>query len=376
MTSEIIQTDVFDDTIIENDEDTDIYENGSKYPYKMPEEVDIKEQPHTIFEWMRKYERGQLITDPEFQRNLVWKPEQKSKFIESILLNIPLPLFYVNQDLQGKYIIVDGLQRTTTLADFILEKNNNRRFSLEGLEVLEQLNGCFFSDLSRELQTRIEDRKILVYIIRPSVPLPMVYDIFHRINTGGTQLTRQEIRNCLYLGPATKLLKELAQKDYFRLAIDYGISPKRMKDREAVLRYLAFQILDYENQYRDMDTFLADALKKLNRLSENEISLLESNFERVMKKSYEFFGRLNFRLPTNSTRGRINIAVLESVGNFFSKTSDEYLSTNEEQIKNNYRELLINPNFLDAVQFATGDRRRVLARFELAQNILKEVNNA
>jgi uncharacterized protein with ParB-like and HNH nuclease domain len=362
------------DDIIEDDRDTetiDTYEDGSKYPYDMPEEVDIKELPHTIFEWMRKYDKKppQLITNPEFQRNLVWKPEQKSKFIESVLLNIPLPPLYVNQNIEGQYVIVDGLQRTTTLAEFILMDG----FKLSGLDVLKSLNGCTFSKLSGELQTRIEDRKMLVYVIRPSVPLAMVYDIFYRINTGGTQLTRQEIRNCLYLGSATRLLKELSEQYYFKQAIGWGISSKRMKDQEAILRYLAFTILNEEQLYKDMDSFLSEALKKMNRMLESQINELREDFARVMKLSYEFFGDKNFRLPTPNTRGRINIAMIESIGRFFSRSSDQFLHLHRAKIEANYQKLLTDPIYRDAIQFATGDRRRVLERFALAEKTLGEV---
>ncbi len=357
---------------LEDDEDTkeaDTYESGSIYPYDMPGEVDIRENPHTVFDWMRKLNRKQLIIDPEFQRNLVWKHEQKSKFIESVLLNIPIPPLYVNQDKTGKYIIVDGLQRTSTLSEFI-----NNRFKLTGLEVLTDLNDRTFSDLGPTLQTKFEDKKLWIYVIKPSVPLPMVYDIFHRINTGGTQLTRQEVRNCFYIGPATRLLKELSEQEQFRQAIDGGISPKRMKDREAVLRYLAFRIFGYKTNYKnDMDAFLGEAMKKINHMEDKKIDNLRRDFERVMKLTYDFFGDRNFRLPTASTRGRVNIALLESVSYFFALKSDAFLQKHKKKILKNYEILLKNPIFIDAIRYSTGDTRRVRNRFDLAQKILGKI---
>ena len=355
--------------VLVTDEDTleaDTYEGGAIYPYSMPEEVDIREDPQSVYEWARKLDRGMLIIDPEFQRNLVWKPQQKSQFIESVLVNIPLPPLYVNQRSDGKYIVVDGLQRTTTLVDFVKDQ-----FALSELKLLKDLNGCKFSDLKPQEQARIEDRKLLIYVIKPSVPLPMVYDIFHRINTGGTQLTRQEIRNCFYIGKATRLLKELSEKDYFRRAIDNGISSKRMKDREAILRYLAFKIQDYKVDYKnDMDAFLGDAMQKINQMSAEEIENLKIDFERVMRRTYEFFGKNNFRLPTSSGRGRISIALMEAVSYFFSKKSDHFLDKYEQIIKVNFQHLLENTEFTNTVRFATGDKRRVIERFTLAQQML------
>lgn len=358
--------------ILVTDEDTleaDTYEDGSLYPYDMPEEVDIREDPQTVYEWIRRLDRGLLIIDPEFQRNLVWKPEQKSQFIESVLVNIPLPPLYVNQRNDGKYIVVDGLQRTSTLNDFVKDE-----FPLSGLKLLGDLNGRKFSDLEPKEQARIEDRKLLIYVIKPTVPLPMVYDIFHRINTGGTQLTRQEIRNCFYLGKATRLLKHLSEQEYFRRAIDRGISPNRMKDREAILRCLAFRIQDYEVLYRnDMDAFLGEAMKTINQMSDDQLRLLEADFERVMNWSYKLFGAENFRLPTSSTRGRVNIALMEAVSYFFAEQSDEFIVEHRSAIVRNYHRLLENNEFIDAIRFSTSARKRVLTRFTLAQNILGDI---
>ncbi|MDM8531652.1 DUF262 domain-containing protein [Anaerolineales bacterium HSG25] len=362
-----------DNMIIIDDNDTletEGYANNSLYPYPMPDEVDIREEPLTIFEWMRKLKHGSLIVDPEFQRKLVWKLEQKATFIESILLNIPLPPLYVNQNIKGNYIIVDGLQRTSTLDEFI----NKNGFKLTGLEVLKGLNDSTFAELDSAYQTKIEDKKFLIYVIKPTVPLVMVYDIFHRINTGGTQLTRQEIRNCIFLGPATRFLKRLAETDYFRQAIDNGISPKRMKDREAVLRYLAFQLFDYRTEYKnDMDAFLEQALKTINTMSDEKLERLSKGFERVMRLSYQFFKEKNFRWPTENSRGRVNIALLESVSYFFSRQDDVFLKANKKRIKKNYQHLLQNQEFADAVRLSTGDIKRVKTRFKLAQQILGEV---
>lgn len=359
------------DTIIDDrdTEEEDVYGDGSIYPYDSQEELHIQEQPETVFTWLRKLDKGKLVTNPEFQRNLVWKPDQKSQFIESILLNIPLPPLYVYQNGEGNYILVDGLQRTMTCREYI-----NDEFALKDLHVLPNLNGCHFSQLNDLLQTRIEDKKFKVYVIKPSVPLPLVYDIFNRINTGGTKLTRQEVRNCIYIGEATRLLKRLASSNTFIRAIDSGVSAKRMKDQEVVLRYLAFRLLDYRTDYSgDMDAFLGKALKKMNQMSRDQLKRLERDFQRTMEKSFEFFGTRNFRLPTESTRGRINIALLESVACFFAEQDDSFLTRHKTQIIENFSELLNNESYRDAVRISTGDTKRVQRRFELANSILGNV---
>jgi len=370
----------YNPTLIVDDSDTkdaDYYkredsETPSIYPIDTYDfELDIREEHHTVFGLYRKILQGKVKMDPEFQRNFVWKNKQKSQFIESLIINIPLPPIYVSQDNEGNFVIVDGLQRTHTLKSFI-----DGDLILEGLEAIPKLNDLTFNDLPIELKTRIEDKNLLLYILKPSVPLVVVYDIFKRINTGGTTLERQEIRNCIYIGESTRLLKELAEEDVFRIAIDYGISPNRMKDREAVLRYLAFKIYDYRSEYQnDMDEFLSQAMKRINSMSKEEIENVKIDFLRSMKFSYEFFGSDNFRLPTEFSRGRINIAIFESISYFFSNESDEYLYSNKGRIVDNYWKFLLkDQNYLDSVRFSTGTTSKVRNRFSLVQKILKKTN--
>jgi len=357
--------------VIEIDADAieqDLSEDASLYPYDPSQaDIDIKEDPHSVFQFIRKYDSGKLIIDPDFQRNVVWKPEQKSRFIESIILNFPLPPIYVNQSVDGDFIIIDGLQRTTAMYDFYKNK-----YPLVGLEALPKLNGKYFEDLS-ELKTKIEDKKLLLYILKPSVPLKVVYDLFNRINTGGTPLNRQEVRNCIFKGNSTILLKKLAESIYFTSAIDNGISPKRMKDREAVLRYLSFRILDYDRDYTgDMSGFLERAMKLINIQGSDKIDQLEKDFIRVMKTTNSFFGKENFRLPKPKARGAVNMAILETVGYFFSTQTDDYLEENRDKIIANYNSLVSDKNYIDAVRNTTGTKKRVKRRFEIAMQILSK----
>lgn len=373
-----IRNEVLAKLLIVDDDDTrqeEQFENGTIYPYDPTKaDIDIREDPQTVFELViRKWDQHKLVLDPEFQRNYVWKEAQQSLFIESVILNFPLPPMYINKNKKGQYIVVDGRQRLTTLRSFLKDE-----FKLEGLRALPQLNGKNFSELTgfdNAYQTKIEDKKLLVYLIQPSVPLEMVYDIFNRINTGGTQLQRQEIRNCIYMGRSTELLKKLASKNYFRKAIDNGISPIRKKDQEAILRYVSFKIQHYIEDYTgSMNDFVENAMKKINhQFDDYQVKELEVDFERVMRRTFEFFGSANFRIPTESTRGRINLAVLESVSYFFSSQTDEFLDSNKERIKTNFDSLLSDPVYNYAVRSSTSDPQRVKTRFEKAMSILGEI---
>lgn len=354
----------------DSDEEKDgIISSDGLYPYDVTNaEIEMQEAYFSIFEYTRKIEKGHLILNPDFQRHLVWNKKQKSQYIESILLNFPLPPIYLNQRKDGTSQIIDGLQRSTAIKDFIADG-----FALSELNVLKKLNGLFFSKLESVLQSRIEDKKLLCYILKPSVPLPIIYDLFNRINTGGTQLNRQEIRNCIFIGNSTRLLAELANDSDFKIAIDYGISPKRMKDREAVLRVLSFTLKDFRTDYMgEMSDFLEKVMVDINKMSVDDTIIIKKRFKRIMKYTNDFFGENNFRLPTLETRGRINLAVMDAICNFIDKQEDDYLNRNKSKIRDNYKKLIENPDFKQALGGATGSIQSVQKRFTLALEILGE----
>lgn len=372
---ELIDNEIVDRDVIRFDADTaeqDSEEEGGLYPYDpTKEDIDVREEAQTVYELViRKWDKGLVIIDPEFQRNFVWKTREMSQFIESIILNFPIPPLYLNQNVKGELIVVDGRQRLTTLRKFL--KNE---FKLTELKVLKDLNGKNFEDLGNldnGLQAKIEDKKMLVFLIKPSVSLKVVYDIFYRINTGGTQLERQEIRQSLFQGKSTELLRRLSEAPYFKEAISNGIKPDRMKDREAVLRCLAFKILPIDT-YTTMSNFVEKAMVKINKMDDNQINEYESEFERAMKWSFRIFNDKNFRIPTAQSRGTVNMAVMESLISFLSDKSDDFIERNQNIIRTNYFEHLLNQSeYINAVQFSTGDKKRVINRFTLTNEILSE----
>lgn len=366
---------IMDTEIIESDlytEEQDLEEDGGLYPYDpTKEDIGFREEMQTVYDLViRKWDKGLVKIDPEFQRNFVWKQREMSQFIESIILNFPIPPLYLNQNVKGELIVVDGRQRLTTLRKFL--KNE---FRLEGLNVLKYLNGKNFEDLGvlgNGFQAKIENKKMLVFLIKPSVSLKVVYDIFYRINTGGTQLGRQEIRQSIFQGKSTELIKKISEEPYFKEAIGGGIKSNRMKDREAVLRCLAFMILSMES-YTSMSNFVEKAMAKINKMNDDEIKFLEITFERAIKWSFILFKEKNFRIPNKQNRGVVNMAVMESLISFLSNKSDDFINKNQNIIRTNFFEHLIqNEEYINAVQFSTGDKRRVLNRFELTNQILSE----
>lgn len=356
--------------IIEFDSDTEIEDgknDGGLYPYDPAyTEIEIGEDPFSVYEYLRQLEKGKIVVQPDFQRNQVWSNVQKSKFIESILLNFPLPPIYLNETKESKYIVIDGLQRTTALSQFYAGE-----ITLGGLEALPKYNDLEFTDLPETLQSKFEDKKLTIFVLKPSTPMVVIYDLFNRINTGGTQLNRQEVRNCIFIGISTKLLKELSEQLYFKEAINWGIRDTRMKDREVVLRYLAFRWFDYHKEYNgDMSDYVETAMKRINKLDDTRIHKMKIDFERVMKWSYKIWDKANFRIPTDYTRGTINTAILETVCNYLASKKDNFIDSNKNIIHKNYSYLIDDELYLESVTKSTGSKTKVLDRFRIAHDIL------
>lgn len=354
-----------DEEELDADEEESLYSAPAEQQDLEALEIDVKEDPFQIIAIVHKIDRGQILI-PDFQRKEVWDQTRRSEFIESILLNYPLPPLYFNQDRKGRYIVVDGLQRTSTVYRFV--KN---QFALTGLKKLSWLNGKRFSDLDPPMQARIEDRKLNCNVLKPSVKLDDVYDIFARINRGGMPLNRQEIRHGLYQGKATALLKAVAASPPFASWIGRRMPRRRMRDEEAALRCIAFTLMDPETYRNDMDEFLGLAMGALNSAEISQIQGVTATFIRVFHSARVILGVDAFRIPTTRSRGQLNVAIMESVYRFFATHDDKWLTQNAEQLEERYRALLENAEYLDAVRVATGNTRRVRARFRLADEVLR-----
>jgi hypothetical protein len=231
-------------------EDTDITK-----PFN-PTLINIITKQMSLDILIRRMREGEVDLSPDFQRAEVWKPTAKSRLIESLLIRIPLPAFYMDATNEDNWLVVDGLQRLATLRDFVIKKT----MKLEALEFLTQFQGLKYDDLPRNYQRRIEETQVTVYLIERGTPPEVKFNIFKRINTGGLPLSAQEIRHALNQGPVVQYLKQLADSKEFLQATDKGVSDKRMAARECVLRYLAFTLTPPETyKAADFDAFLGNS---------------------------------------------------------------------------------------------------------------------
>lgn len=364
MSKEQLNLNSIDDIEIEDFEDIST-------PYDVSK-IDILFEPEYVDRLVKKFDLKELNLNPDFQRNEVWKDKQKSRLIESILIKIPIPSFYIDARDESNWIVIDGLQRLSTIIRYIKDE-----YPLKDLEFLQELHGKKFSQLDRIFQRRIEDFKLTLYLIRPNTPEEIALNIFTRINTLGEPLSPQEIRHAIYNGKSTKLLKELSESEEFVSTVNpTPAMKKRMNDRELILRLLAFKISSY-TEYKSSNNlaiFLANAMKRMNSMSDEEINALENFFKDSMKKASLVFGKFAFRKiyqEESDYRRPVNKSLLETFGYFLPEFSDETLESAKEKIINSLRENMTNNyQFENSISRATNNIESVHYRFDTVKKIL------
>lgn len=306
--------------VVDNPDELEISMQNEGQVYPM-DGIKVDKGFYTVFELKRRYDANpkRIILDSDFQREDVWKKAQKAELIESVLMGLPLPVFYFNQDKYGRLIVVDGRQRLTALFDYMSD-----RFPLKNLKILPELNDLKFSELPPGLDGRIEDYQIQAHVIMPPTPERIKFDIFDRVNRGGMQLNKQEIRNALYQGVATKLLNRIVEGQAFQDATGNAFKKEtRMKDKYLLTRFIAFCLFregrlvdDVGEQYQyadDIDELLGKGMEAVNQMHEEEVMRLGSKIEETLKKSYFYLGENAFRVIREGKRSPINMNVFESI---------------------------------------------------------------
>lgn len=288
--------------------------------------IKVSRDQYSAFEIKRMVEdTEELVLAPEFQRRNVWETDQKHELIESLLMGIPIPVIYVFENELGVKQMVDGRQRVSTIIDFM-----NNKFALNNLGLLHQFNSARFADLPPLYRSKLERYQLLVYVIEPPTPERVKYDIFDRVNRGGTRLNNQEMRNALYCGESTRLLNELSILPSFIRATGGSIQPKRMRDQYVILRFLAFYLLRQrriEFAYKsNLEELLAFVMQFLNGCAPELFEELKEVFDLAMQRAFDCLGEDAFRLPMkNAHRRPINMALFECLAYCFVILPQEVL---------------------------------------------------
>ena len=331
----------------------------------------IRNENRTIYEIVRRIRQQSYVMNPEYQREFIWPEDKQSKLIESVIMRVPLPVFYLAEDDEGRMVVVDGLQRLSTFSRFM---GDELKLNLPGRE---ELDGKTFSDLSSKLQNRVEDCSLILYVIDSKVPERARLDIFERVNSG-VPLTRQQMRNSLFMGQATRFLKAEAQTDIFLNATGRSLNPKTMRDREFVNRFCAFQVLGLHQYRGSMDDFLADCLRKMNVMEDTALSGLSDTFRRGLTNNFTLFGRHAFRKHESDQERRsvINASLWDVLSAGLSRYKRHRIRTCAEPLRQAIFDLFRDEQFNVAITYGTNDVRRVRTRFQMAWKKLEEILGA
>ena len=341
-----------------------------------PEKIKVRTTNVVVEQLVSRIRHGEIDLSPDFQRLFVWNTERQSRLIESLLLRIPIPVFYVAADEKENWSVVDGVQRISTIEAYMKDK-----FDLKQLEYLNQLEGLPYSKLPRPMQRRIGETQLVVNVIEPGTPEDVMFNIFRRINTGGMTLNGQEIRNALHPGAVREYLKELARTEEFLKATDNSIRVKRMADRECVLRFLAFYIDPWEDyDANDLDGHLSRTMTKINEMPPEQRDAIAEDFKKSMRAAFHIFGNKAFRKLYNRDdrqRRQISKALFEAWSVQLAQCSPEeidgLIEKREEVIDRFISLMKEDREFEKAISYSTGIPERVTKRFNAIEELVTEV---
>lgn len=353
------------------------------FPYD-PEFIRVDTKPFNISLVFEMIKEGDIDLSPDFQRHFVWTDVgARSRLIESIMLRIPLPVFYLAQDNEGRLQVVDGLQRLTVIEQFL-----SGNLKLRDLEYLTEEEGKIFSHedpskcISQRFRKRILQTQLLMNIIDPQTPADVKFDIFKRINQGGRPLNAQEIRNCMASPSTRELLHTLSESAEFLRATCNSVGTVRMQDQELALRFIAFLLAEEGIMHSypgNMERFLDQAVDLLNREVDHH-SFINTSFKRSMNNSLHLFGDYAFRKcqPEDLEEGARRKLMNNSLFTTWSVALARLPESDVAQVrKGSFAELLAHelendPEYYDSVSFGTNDRRRLAYAFEKARELLAE----
>jgi hypothetical protein len=323
----------------------------------------------------------QMNTESYFQRkDDLWDKTKQSRLIESILIRFPLPAFFFDASNDNNWLVVDGLQRLSSIRNFVVDKS----LALTNLEFLTHLNGMYWDGLSEDLQRVIEEAQVVIYKIMPGTPTDVKFNIFKRINTGGLILEPQEIRHALFQGRPATFIYELSNLKEFKEATGYKIKANRMLDRDFVNRFLGFYMLGVENYGSkefgyDLDSFMSKAMAEIYSKSEDELESITNAFKASMQLAKIIFCEEAFRKMRigNSRIPPINKALFDAISTQLALLSvDEAirLKENKAVFKIKVKEELTNNEiFFSAVTNGTGDKIKVVIRHNKIKELINQV---
>lgn len=347
-------------------EEADI-EFGEGFP---PDERKVVTQSYdlSVQTLCEKWADGSLVL-PDIQREYVWDNPRASKLVESLLLNIPIPVLYFAETEDAKWEIFDGHQRIRSVVRFV-----NNEFRLSRLAVLGELNGRRFHQLPDREQRFLQTRMMRAVVISTDSHPNMKFEIFERLNTGAIVLNAQELRNSLYRGPFNDMLRELVHDDAYRNCIGTMKPRRRMADEEFLLRFFALQ--SSLKEYRPpLKVFLNEYMSSNQEASHAVLERHRRLFRRTIDRVAEIFDDSAFKVTDRSGRATErtpNRALFDAQMLAFSwAPASANFRGARKQIIRQFFNLYQDEDFMDSISLATGDRSRTLSRVRSAVGALR-----
>lgn len=320
---------------------------------------------YTVDSLVQRINRGDIYV-PSFQRSYVWNINQASKFIESLLLGLPVPGIFLSKDEDRKLVVIDGQQRLKTLERFFKGLFDDRRFALRN--VREDLKEKTYESLTDEDRRQLNDSVIHATIIQQISPEDddsSIYHIFERLNTGGSYLQPQEIRACVYHGSFISLLNQLNNIPSWRNI--YGKTSTRGKDQELILRFLALYFMGDKYQ-KPLNEFLNSFTKQHRNLTDPQSPQLADTFRNTVAVVDESIGKLAFR-----SQRVLNAAVFDSIMVGIARRLANGTIHDLGQVKTVHDELLRSEEFTNLYTSATTDEKNVASRLALTTQAFADI---
>ena len=330
-----------------------------------------------------RYVRGKLKIQPDYQRRYVWDAKKASLLIESVLLDIPLPIIYLAENDKGVQNVIDGQQRLTSLFSFIEGAlPDGKVFKLTGLNVFKELNGKIYKDLSDNLQEKLLGYSLRIISFTSDSDPDLQYEIFSRLNTGSVALNDQELRNCIYRGKFNSLLKELSDNDDFRFITGIKKPHSRMKDVELVLRFIAFRTETFLNYQPPIKRFLNDVMRKFRNIDDVDIKKLKDAFKRACLNTRSLLADKAFRRfvvggsehQDGHWENQLNVSLYDILMDSMSRIESNVLMRHLDAIREAFICLIsTDENMITAITWGTSDKSNVVARFNLWNSVLSNI---
>jgi hypothetical protein len=325
---------------------------------------------------MNIYEDGDLTISPEYQRAYRWDNNQKTRFIESILLGIPVPPIFVAEDDNGKWELVDGLQRISTILSFFGllkgDYDNKNYFKLGETDLTNNLlNTIDINHLPSKLKLTIKRAVCRIEILRWDSKFDMRYELFNRLNTGSSPLKEQEIRNCVLNGKLNNLLIELAKNvNYISIMKPSEKQKEEMFLEEMILRFFAVKT-KYKQLYitKDIKSHLTGFMKDVNS---NNFQFDYEKEKKYFIKIIDFLHKNNLTKPFRSLKGKFSASVYEVmmhvIGVMINK-NDNFKASQYKDMKN---KILNDEDFQRFAGDKTSQKDRLKKKMKRVEEVLND----